>query len=199
MPIVVKVKTNTKEVEKMLGRMRIAVRDRKGLLQAWKEWLILTTRRSFQNQRSPEGKQWASLSPTYARNKPRLSARRRGGRVGARARGLRILEFTGALFNSIMAGVTQISAFVESRLPYAAAHQFGASYPPMVIRPKRAKVLAFLGSDGTMRFAMSVKIGPRTLKARPFLPSRDLAAKNGARIAEQFMQGAINGRRQRVA
>jgi len=83
------------------------------------------------------------------------------------------LHKTGRLINSVeVFNVTPKQALVGSRgVIYAPVHEFGT-----VIRPKRAKVLSWIGQDGVRRFAKMVRI-----PARPWL--RPAAEESKAEIA----------------
>jgi hypothetical protein len=122
--------------------------------------------------------------------------------AGAKAR---VPRKTGHLGRSIVPGaVSDTSALVEARTPYAAAVEFGSK--PHVIKPKRASVLAWPGSAknrrlsgrartgtgrGDMVFAKSVR-HPGT-KPHPYLIPAALAAakKRGVElIVERWNKAA---------
>ena len=64
---------------------------------------------------------------------------------------------TGHLGRSIVPGkVTQTTAIIEARTPYAAALEFGAK--PHIIRPRKAKVLAW---GGTRRLSGTLASGSK--------------------------------------
>lgn len=83
--------------------------------------------------------------------------------------GGKTLTRSGALRLSIGSSSTRRTAVVGSNLAYARIHQLGGTTAASVIRPKRAKVLAFPGRDGTTAFARSVKHPGSTIPARPYL------------------------------
>ena len=134
------------------------------MLEAVAAWMESVARRSFDLERSPEGRPWAPLSVSYR------------GRKG----GGRILQRTGALRRAVRAGVEGNVAFVSVDVPYAAAHQFGHRFPAATVRPKRVKALRFFAA-GLNADLCAACTGGRAAVARPPVPavSRDRRAGVG--------------------
>jgi phage virion morphogenesis protein len=155
---VVSVKIDLDAVMRQAERLGAALANPRALMAALADWLFKVTRESFQKQASPEGQSWQALSPNYAARKARL----RPGR--------NILQFTGTLQRpgvGLLTGFTERVAWVESRLPYGAVHQYG-------------------GRAGRRLAAL--------IPARPYLPGVAFAEAEGARIADEHLQDAIDGR-----
>lgn len=129
-----------------------------------------STRTRFALERSPDGIPW----PTSWR------AKETGGTT---------LQDRGSLRDSIRSNVGD--NFVETgpdgrseSSRHAATHQFGA-----VIRPVKAKALAFTGGDGKFRMAQSV-----TIPARPFMGINDDDVADLRAAFVDYLEGEANGR-----
>jgi phage virion morphogenesis protein len=131
--------------------------------------LVKSTRRRFDQQKSPSGQPWKPLNPEYARGK----------------RGTKILQeqgMRGGLLGSITYEVGPDSVTIGTNKVYAAAHQFGAT-----ILPRTADVLVFR-MGGKVVFARKV-----TIPARPFL---GISAEDRAEIVQvvgDHIQGTWDG------
>lgn len=66
---------------------------------------------------------------------------------------------------------------IRSKLEYSVAHEKGATLPAMVIRPKNAKALRWVGSDGVVRFAKKVNRPEIVLPQRKIFPDIDQAGE----------------------
>ncbi len=181
---------------KLLGG---ALRDRAGILKAIAEWLRFVTRQSFEQQRSPEGIPWRTLRPQYGAGKLAATGKRAmrvlaraGGEVFQFIGGKKKLFRSGEMFRGITSGVQGSTAFVEVPAIYAAAHQFGHTYPAMTIRAKNAKALAIPTALGVI-LRKSAKIPARTLPARPFVPGQMMAEREGKRIIELHILEGLRG------
>jgi phage gpG-like protein len=193
---------NMADLERKLGMITGKLRE--SCLLAVADWLRYIISKSFQNQRSPEGVAWAPLKPASETAKAMAT---RGKRQFARMitpqgtagmavflSGRRILERTDALRRSIDGGIVTRgnSVFAASRLPYAAAHQYGASINIPEIRPhKENGTLRWFGPSGEPIFAKGARAHRVTLPARPFLPSPAFAAREAAKVCEEIISGVI--------
>jgi phage gpG-like protein len=191
---------NVADVERKLDM--VAGGMQKGMITAVAEWLRYIIRTSFQNQRSPEGVPWKPLKPASEAAKPALHGKRQfarvseGGIPGAivSLSGRRILERTGALFNSIDRGIViQGSAVTAaSTLPYAAIHQYGGTVNIPEIRPRSVNgTLRWFGAGGEPIFAKRVRAHRVTIPARPYLPSPEFAEREAAKVVDEGLQDAI--------
>jgi phage virion morphogenesis protein len=142
----------------------------------------------FRDQKDPWGQPWAPLKPSTIR------ARRKGKGGGS----TKILRDTGVLSNSITAQRTgPLTIEMGTTVPYAAAHQFGASinFSP---RSLRVRLRKFKNSNGknVYRFAKDKHKKAITrwgssqgwkvnIPARPFLP---LIAGNVASLPASWVQ-----------
>ena len=187
----VRIKIDIKKVQQMLGRVQSALRDRRGLLTAIAEWMRLTVRRSFEQQRSPEGRPWRSLSQPYGRIKQGITGGSRGRGKSARGfGGKKKLQFTGVLFRSVRGGVTENVAFIGSNVLYAGVHQFGHTFPAMTITAKSSGPLRFFDASLNAIYARRVQIGPRRVPARPFLPSLVTVEREAIKIVDEHLEDA---------
>ncbi len=150
---------DTSDVQKKFGALKGL---RPALLQGITEGIFAMARQSFERQASPEGAPWAPLSLKYASLKQRLFP------------GRPILQRRGTLLRTLFRSVEGNRAIVGSRLPYAAAHQFGFS-GSTAGRSKKGK-----------QFSRQMN-----LPARPFLPGAAAAEKEAARIAEEILKDAL--------
>lgn len=127
----------------------------------------------FRDQKDPWGQPWAPLKPSTIR------ARRKGKGGGS----AKILRDTGVLSNSLTAQRTgPLTIEMGTTVPYAAAHQFGASisFAPRSIRVRLRKTKNAAGKN-VYRFAKDKHKKAITrwgssqgwkvnIPARPFLP-----------------------------
>jgi phage virion morphogenesis protein len=171
----VKISLNLADVSKKMGM--VAEGLHKGLMTAVAEWLRFTIRQAFEAQASPEGVPWKPLSPDYALRKKA---------------GLRILELTGALFQSVDRSVRISGNLViaESARPYAAIHQYGGTIRVPEIFPKNARAL-FFSIGGKNVFARSARAHVVSMPARPFLPSPAFAEAQAGAVVEEALDGLI--------
>jgi phage gpG-like protein len=178
------------------------------------DWLLHTIIRSFNQQRSAEGEPWKSLSQPYGLAKAQDTGMRRfrlAGRAGTfkRVRGAQVLvgaipasiggrkklQVSGDLLQQVTRSVgwqgNQI--FAGSTLPYAAAHQFGATIQVPEMRPKKSGgVLAWQGPGGWI-YARRARAHKVVIPARPFLPSPAFAEKQVAIIQDDAIRKLIEG------
>jgi len=116
-------------------------------------------------------KAWPRLS------KSRIRQRVEEGKLG------KILQVSGRLASSITSKVTNRDAIVGTNVKYAAAHEFGVTTKPHVIKAKRKKSLRFLGSNGKAVFRKKVNHPGSKIPQRSFLSlsEKDIAkARNAA-------------------
>ena len=171
------IKVDASRLQQTLSRLEAALRDRRGMLEAIAAWLRRTIDRSFAEQRSPEGKPWAPLSFPYARLKGRG----------------RILERSGRLRRSVRVGIEGDTVFARSDVPYAAAHQFGYTFPARRLEAEPGKTLRFFDAGLNTVFARHVQIPRRRLPSRPFLPSPETVEREATRIVEKRIISAVKG------
>lgn len=98
--------------------------------------LLSRTLKRFQDEVAPDDTPW--------------KATKRSGKI---------LTNTARLRDSVETATTANSVLIGSNVEYARIHQYGG-----IIKPKKAKSLAFKGADGSLRFAKQV-----TIPARPYL------------------------------
>jgi len=168
---------------------------RKAAVVSVAEWLQHVITKSFEAQASPEGVPWKPLSEPYA------TLKATGGGEGGRKVGVlgltafkRILESSGELFRDATWPPTIVGNTITagSVLPYAGAHQFGANISIPEFGPRNAAVLRFYSSDLRAIFAKRVRAHTVTIPARPYLPSPEFAEQEGAKVAEEAIQDAID-------
>ena len=173
----VTIKVDASRLQQTLSRLEAVLGDRRGMLEAIAAWLRRTIESSFAEQRSPEGKTWAPLSLPYARLKG-------GGRI---------LERGGRLRRSLRVGIEGDTVFARSDVPYAAAHQFGHTFPARRVEAQPGKTLRFFDARLNTVFARHVQIPRRRLPPRPFLPSPQTVQREAARIIEERIIRAVKG------
>jgi len=176
----VKITVDWEDVRRKFGLLRERLKP--AILAGLAEWLFLVTRESFGKQGTPEGAPWPALSARYAAWK----AKRRPGKT--------MLQLRGDLVRSIIRGVEGDTAFVGSNLPYAAAHQYGFSGTVAVPAHRRAIPSRGRGKNRKLGGIALVTAHSRRmhLPARPFLPSPEFAEIEGAKQAEEIIQGQVN-------
>jgi len=157
------------------------------------DWLHLVIRDSFEKRETAEGVPWEPLSLEYAKRK----------------RGPGILRESGALFEQVNRGpfINGNTITAGSTLPYAAAHQFGfegdESVREFVHRVRSRDVWGKLfnpklGKDTRRIIELgkgSVSSHTRHMRipARPYLPSKEFVETEGTKVAQEFVDGAIEG------
>lgn len=186
------VRVESGRLPKQLQRLESGIRQRWWQEYAGAAQLLVEReqRRRFSEQRAPDGTAWAPLSPLtlalsqgQARQKVR-SGKQRTARV-RRTGSSRILTDTGLLMRSVTTGGagavrrrTGSAIEVGTRVPYAAAHQFGAV---IAVTPKmRGYLSATLG-----RWFAGRQV---TIPARPFLGMSARGRKELAQAARWHME-----------
>ena len=111
-----RIKVDISDLSKKLGVTQQTLH--RGLVEGIAEGLFEVSRRSFQEQRSPEGVPWAPLSPGYSQVKARLFP------------GRPILQRTRWLFRSLFREAQGNLAIVGSNVAYAPFPQVGTSKMP---------------------------------------------------------------------
>lgn len=134
--------------------------------------LAASTLRRFETERDPEGRPW----PPSAR---------------AKAEGGQTLSDTGRLRASITHVVGRDSVSVGTNVVYAAIHQFGGQTGPRVIRPRRAKALAFPGAGGEIVFRRSVRHPGSRVPRRAFLGLDGNDRRGVERVFGRYLAGAF--------
>lgn len=177
------------KIEVLAGQVQAKIRELEAagadLTPAWQAVgnnLVQRIRLGFRASQAPDGTRWLPIKWRAPRVKMKL-VKRAGSQTYVQARaksGALILTKagkaqaaanaagkagqplvdTGRLRRSIVAVAGPNDVVVGTSVIYAKTHQFGN-----IVRPKRAKILAFPGPDGEIIFAKSVKI-----PARPFMP-----------------------------
>lgn len=138
------------EVRTALGKMQQAGSDLRPALREIGEYLDLSTRQRFDNERDPDGNRWEPLSDTTLRNamlrgvsrsksSKRRSLRARGGgtkrgAVGALAN-KRILVVSGMLRDTLRYQLDSHGLRFGTDLIYGAPHQFGYPKKGIPARP----------------------------------------------------------------
>lgn len=153
---------------------------KRGLGLALKGWLQETIQRAFETESTPEGQKWPPLSPKYAARKAgggrhlhailAKGGKLTGGNVTLDTRKILYLSgdlfrgFAGAQAPGIVMDVSTpnlVRVTAASALPYAAVHQYG-------------------GRAGRGLRAL--------IPQRSYLPTQQLAEREGARIVGEVMQ-----------
>ena len=193
------IKIDLADVRRKFGL--VAAQMRRPLLVAVAEWLRFVTRQAFDQQATPEGIPWKTLSQPYGKFKQMATGKRArrvgpGGQPGGQVLigGKKKLNRSGALLQSIDRGILlgedRVSA--SSRLPYAAAQNFGTTNSSPEIRPKKANgALRWFGPDGPV-FARHTRAHRVTIPARAFLPTPAFAENEAANVIDEKLQDAIN-------
>ncbi|MYE01471.1 MAG: phage virion morphogenesis protein [Alphaproteobacteria bacterium] len=127
----------------------------------------------FEHEEGPNRQPW----------KKSLRAKRQRGQT---------LTDTGRLRKSITWNRLPDGVEVGTNVVYAAIHQFGGKTKPRIIRPKRAKALAFrvgnvAGGRGVLRFASKVRHPGSRIPARPFLGIDDRDRRAIRRIIDRHL------------
>jgi phage gpG-like protein len=138
-----------------------------------------------------EGGWFPAVWPASGR---RISAQvkaNRRGRPAAESRSPKTLMKTGNLRNSFHATSGADSAEVGTGVVYAAAHQFGHTYPPRELVPRLKKALSWTGPDGLRVARRRVHLPAIVLPPRPMLPVD--AAGNLAPETKVYVQNTIRG------
>jgi len=128
---------------KMLEEVAKKAKNLKPLMMKLANLMLSIVRRNFQ----------AGGRPTA------WPARRSGGSH-------RLLWKTGRLIGSLHAEATENTAEVSTNVEYAAVHQFGHTFPPREIRPKRKRALFWPGAEHPVK---KVNWPGATVPARPFM------------------------------
>lgn len=133
-----------KPMVEALDRIALIGRNPARILDQVGEQMLKSTKERFHNQAGPDGSPWAPVHPDYAATKPDS----------------RILFRTGELFGGLEKFVDGNRLVWGSQLPYAKAHQFGATIIP---RTDGVKALRFW--IGGKQFDVKKVVIP----ARPYL------------------------------
>lgn len=102
----------------------------------------------------------------------------------------------GLLRRSIQAASGRDWAQAGSDVAYAAAHQFGHTFPPRTVRARNAKALRIPLPGGDFIYRKSAKLPGFTLPARPFLPVNgdgQLAPETDAFVGRVFARYVSKG------
>ncbi|MBZ5703242.1 MAG: hypothetical protein LAN84_15525 [Acidobacteriia bacterium] len=193
------IKIDLADVRRKFGL--VAAQMRRPLLVAVAEWLRFIIRQSFDQQSTPEGIPWKTLSQPYGKFKQMATGKRArrvgpGGQPGGQVLigGKKKLYRSGDLFHSLDRGILlgEDRVWASSMLPYAAAQNFGATISIPEIRPKKANgVLRWFGPDGPV-FALYARAHRVTLPARAYLPTPAFAETQAAMVIDETLQDAIN-------
>ena len=89
----------------------------------------------------------------------------------AKNQGGKTLQDTGRLRRDWDLRSSSSYGIIKSKVDYSSVHEEGATIPAMVIRPKNAKVLRWVGKDGVVRFAKSVKRPAIVIPQRKIFPT----------------------------
>lgn len=128
-------KLGLEQLDKYIDRTRLQLEKQRELMAAIGEVLVAGTVDRFSEQEDPDGKQW--IPSKYSRKG-------------------KLLMGTARLRNSITHKEEGFDVYVGTNLIYAGTHQNGAE-----IMPKKAKALAFNGSNGKKLFRKKVTIPQR--------------------------------------
>lgn len=186
MTVSIVITVDDEEVQQALNRLIAAGRDMKPAMEQIGGHLEFTVRRRFELMRDPEGRPWAPHAKS--------TVRRRG--IGAH-----ILTLRGRLRDSISWRATSDAVAVGTNVPYAAAHQFGATITHAA-RQKVVSLKKFRGKKSAVRFvregtkgaeSRTVTIGAHTVRipARPFLGFDDYDRTRIREIIRDHLQEAI--------
>lgn len=119
----IEIDVNDEDARRLLNELRDRMGDISTVMDAVGQVIQSGTQQRFVDQKDPEGRPWAPLSPVTL-------ARRRGGGMGAQ-----ILRDTGRLMNSISYRTAGNTVTVFSNVIYAGTHQFGAKKGAYRARP----------------------------------------------------------------
>lgn len=113
----------------------------------------------------------------------------------------RLEQKSGRLLAGVRSEVVEDGIRIEGRVfiegvPYARAQEDGASIPPHIIRPRNAKVLAFMAATGEKVFARHVFHPGATLQPKNF--AKDAYREMGAEISKGIKNAIVQGIRQKM-
>jgi phage virion morphogenesis (putative tail completion) protein len=151
---------------------RITNPDRAPLMRALSEDMHNAVMDNFAAQGRPA---WLGLAPSTLASRPK--------RVGGM-----ILQDSGTLLKSIQAESGPDYAIVGTNQPYAAAHNFGVTTRPHVIRPKNKKALFWPGGPGPRKL---VNHPGSKIPARPFLTLTDSDQVRMLLSVSQYLKSLI--------
>lgn len=140
----------------------------------------------FQDEEDEKGNPWVPLKPSTIlqrrnENKSSIKKLRDSGRlIGS------ITPRHGVLFAAVTAGGTSKDG---EDVEYAAVHNFGHTFPPMTIKPKKKKALHWGGKPGF--FSKGHQIPSRRVPARPFM--RDLSESAHKKIFTLLTKHLMTG------
>ena len=148
------VNIDASELEAAVSRLRELARDTTPIMRRCADVLASAAEDAFDGEADPvTGAKWQPLAASTA------AARTAAGHAG------KILQLTVSLASSLERDFGRNYAVVGTAKPYAAAHQFGATTKPHVIRARNGKALKIPG----VGFRRSVNHPGSTIPARPFL------------------------------
>ena len=183
---------NGKQIDRLLKKLGGVIEDRQGLLLAVGNWLLKITRDTFGRQRDPAGIPWKALSQPYGQLKARGLGKTGPGKFKKRAQQKKKLQRTGALLRDVSkVEVTGKGVSVGSDLPYAAAHNFGATLHIPEIVAKPGQVFRFFDGNLNAVFAKKIKAHTVVIPQRRFLPTPAEAEREAREIVEEHIQDQI--------
>ena len=142
------------DLEAAMTRLREAAQDTTPIMRRCAGVLAGAAEDAFDDEADPvTGARWQPLAASTA------VARTAAGHAG------KILQLTGSRASSLERDFGRNYAVVGTNKEYAAAHQFGATTKPHVIRARNGKALKIPG----VGFRRSVNHPGSTIPARPFL------------------------------
>lgn len=148
------VNIDTSDLEAAISRLREKAQDTTPIMRRCADVLAGAAEDAFDDEADPvTGARWQPLAASTA------VARTAAGHAG------KILQLTGSLASSLERDFGRNYAVVGTNKEYAAAHQFGATTKPHVIRARNGKALKIPG----VGFRRSVNHPGSTIPARPFL------------------------------
>lgn len=148
------VNIDTSDLEAAMSRLREAAQDTTPIMRRCTGVLASAAEDAFDDEADPvTGAKWQPLAASTA------AARAAKGHAG------KLLQLTGSLASSLESDFGRTYAVVGTNKEYAAAHQFGATTKPHVIRARNGKALNIPG----VGFRRVVHHPGSTIPARPFL------------------------------
>ncbi|WP_425417327.1 phage virion morphogenesis protein [Oricola indica] len=178
------------EINAALDRVARAGVDTAPLMQRIEGIMLRGVQTRFETERAPDGAPWQRLSPRTASK-----------RIGRGTRGYNnILRVSGRLYSSISSESDERSAEVGTNLPYAAAHQDGAT----ITQYAQSRTIRLRKVKGRVQFARKahkratekrVTIGERTITipARPYLGFSDEDRAEILAATESYFEEAAGG------
>lgn len=146
----IKIDATTKPLQRTLAELKKKAGDLRPLMKSIGEHMLRSVDDNFDAETDPDGRPWKPVRPETM----------------ARKRVKKILHGMGRLRGSVNYRADARSVEIGTPVIYGAIHQLGGKTRPHVIRPRRAKALAWLGGRHPVK---KVDHPGSVIPARPYL------------------------------